>query len=330
MIAEGASRDEPPILEAQQALLLQVLRRAGGEAVSYAELRAAGVELPASVVAELELAGVPIERCHGRARGGPRVLGVRLRESVAGAEPEPKPSAAEPEPEPQPQPESAAAPQVLTEGWTPVRIYRIAPGRALADHTLSSLAAAGGLAARGTRALRARNTRLIAAVGLGAAVVVVAVLVLTNLSGGATHRSAPRPVAHKPTRTQLARVAPSAPKRTPSPSTTTTAPPTPVSPALASQLESQGHSLLASGQYASAVPVLRRALAATGEQANACIQPHSTACLTYAYALYDLGRALRLSGHSAAAVPVLEARLQIDNQRPVVATELQLAREHIG
>ena len=29
-------------------------------------------------------------------------------------------------------------------------------------------------------------------------------------------------------------------------------------------------------------------------------------CLTYAYALYDLGRALRLSGDPAAAVPILE------------------------
>ena len=64
------------------------------------------------------------------------------------------------------------------------------------------------------------------------------------------------------------------------------------------------------------MPVLRRALAATGEQANACVQANSTTCLTYAYALYDLGRALRLSGQSGAAVPVLEARLQIDNQRP--------------
>ena len=30
-------------------------------------------------------------------------------------------------------------------------------------------------------------------------------------------------------------------------------------------------------------------------------------CLTYAYALYDLGRALRLSGDPTAAVPILEA-----------------------
>lgn len=342
MIAGGASRDEPPILEAQQALLLQALRRAGGEPVSYAELRDAGVELPASIVAELELAGVPIERCHGGAHGGRRVLGVRLRESVAAAEAEPGPerstgqSESEPEPRaaqsnpgPEPEPVPRAAAEVSSEGWTPVRIYRTAPGRALADHTLSSLAAAGGLAARGTRALHARDTRLIAAVGVGTAIVVVAVLVLTTLSRGATHTSAPRTVARKPTRTQLTQVAPSAPERTRRTSTAA-APPTPISPALATNLESQGHALLASSQYASAIPVLRRALAATGEQANACLQPNSTTCLTYAYALYDLGRALRLSGHSAAAVPLLEARLQIDNQRPAVAAELQLAREHVG
>jgi hypothetical protein len=63
---------------------------------------------------------------------------------------------------------------------------------------------------------------------------------------------------------------------------------------------------------------------------DVCIQPASATCLTYAYALYDLGRALRLSGDSAAAVPVLEARLQIDNQRATVAAELQLARQQAG
>ena len=96
---------------------------------------------------------------------------------------------------------------------------------------------------------------------------------------------------------------------------------------LATQLESQGHDLVTSGQYTTAVPVLKRALAATGEDVSACVDPDSTMCLTYAYALYDLGRALRLSGNAAAAVPILERRLQIDNQRPTVLAELQLARQ---
>ena len=54
------------------------------------------------------------------------------------------------------------------------------------------------------------------------------------------------------------------------------------------------------------MPILKRAMAATGEDVSACVEPDSTMCLTYAYALYDLGRALRLSGDPAAAVPILE------------------------
>ena len=69
---------------------------------------------------------------------------------------------------------------------------------------------------------------------------------------------------------------------------------------------------------------------ATGEHANACLEPADEACLTYAYALYDLGRALRLSGNPAAAVPLLERRLRIGNQRPTVQAELALARQEAG
>jgi hypothetical protein len=48
--------------------------------------------------------------------------------------------------------------------------------------------------------------------------------------------------------------------------------------------------------------------------------------LTYAYALYDLGRALLLDGDPRAALGVLSERLQIDNQRATVQEELELAR----
>ncbi len=57
------------------------------------------------------------------------------------------------------------------------------------------------------------------------------------------------------------------------------------------------------GNYAAAIPTLRRALRRP---------PPSS--LTYAYALYDLGRALLLSGDPKAAIPVLEQRLKIPNQ----------------
>ena len=108
-------------------------------------------------------------------------------------------------------------------------------------------------------------------------------------------------------------------------------PPTvPVSPALATELEAQGHSLLEAGRYGDAVPVLKRAVLATGETLGACLEPANSTCLTYAYALYDLGRAERLNGEPQAAVPILERRLQIDNQRSTVGAELQLARQGIS
>lgn len=103
-----------------------------------------------------------------------------------------------------------------------------------------------------------------------------------------------------------------------------------MSPALATRLEAQGHRLLGAGRYGDAVPVLKRAVLATGETLGACREPASSTCLTYAYAVYDLGRAVRLSGEPQAAVPILERRLQIDNQRWIVSAELQLDRQGIG
>jgi tetratricopeptide (TPR) repeat protein len=94
----------------------------------------------------------------------------------------------------------------------------------------------------------------------------------------------------------------------------------------AGQLEAHGHSLMESGQYASAIPVLQQAIEATKEQPTTCAQPSSQNCLTYAFALYDLGRALRLNGDAAAAVPILKQRLQINNQHATVAQELALAQ----
>jgi tetratricopeptide (TPR) repeat protein len=104
---------------------------------------------------------------------------------------------------------------------------------------------------------------------------------------------------------------------------------TPSSPAAAAQLQAEGHQLLGQARYSGAVSHLRAALAASGQSLNRCAEPASQACLTYAYALYDLGRALRLDGHPTAAVPVLTERLQIDNQRPTVQYELGLAREQL-
>jgi hypothetical protein len=100
----------------------------------------------------------------------------------------------------------------------------------------------------------------------------------------------------------------------------------PSSPASAAQLQADGHQLLGDGRYAAAIGDLRAALAASGQSVASCAVPASETCLTYAYALYDLGHALRLSGDPGAAVGVLGERLQIDNQVATVREELDLAR----
>jgi tetratricopeptide (TPR) repeat protein len=73
------------------------------------------------------------------------------------------------------------------------------------------------------------------------------------------------------------------------------------------------------GNYQTAIPVLRQAVAAA-----------APASLTYAYALYDLGHSLRLAGDPRAAVPILWRRLQIPNQTGVVRAELTLALRALG
>ncbi len=86
---------------------------------------------------------------------------------------------------------------------------------------------------------------------------------------------------------------------------------------LGAQLNDQGYSLIQSGDYADAVPVLRRAVAAF---------PPGTTDIRYAYALFNLGHALRLAGDPAAAIPILEQRLEIPDQTDVVQRELDAAR----
>jgi Flp pilus assembly protein TadD len=187
---------------------------------------------------------------------------------------------------------------------------------------------------------------VVAAVALLAAIAVTLAVILAGTSGGKTD---PRLTAQHHPRTQRAKAhsrarGTSATSRahhetaqgqtTSTGRHTTTASPqaprlpaTPVSPSRASALEARGHNVLAAGQYATAVRILERAVAATGEHLSSCLEPTTENCLTYAYALFDLGRALLLSGHHSSAVAVLERRLQIDNQRPEVAAQLALARQ---
>jgi hypothetical protein len=318
----------------QQALVLNALRTAAGRPVSFSELRQAGVEFPASIVAELELSGIAIQRC--RVAGG-REPGVRLvlapeppaepaLEPAAAPTAEPIPNstadrtkptrAAPPRANPLPTiPTVAAEPSLAEDDWTRVRRYRASPREGLLLAVL-------------------RPKRLLAPAALVFAIVVVVAIVLTATGLGAGSSPRHERIAQRQRSRPATATTTTHATSTTSATTTTTAtaqaptpPPTPVSLTLAAQLESQGHDLLTSGQYTAAVPILKRAMAATGEHVSACVDPDSTMCLTYAYALYDLGRALRLSGDPTAAVPILEARLQIDNQRPTVLAELALARQ---
>ena len=108
------------------------------------------------------------------------------------------------------------------------------------------------------------------------------------------------------------------------PSDTGPAPP-PSAPASSTptgaELNDQGYALIQSGDYAGAVPILRRAVAAF---------PKGTTDINYAYALFNLGHALRMAGDPAAAIPILEQRLRIPDQTDVVQRELDAARAQLA
>lgn len=87
------------------------------------------------------------------------------------------------------------------------------------------------------------------------------------------------------------------------------------------ELNDQGYILMQDGRYDEAIPLLQRAVDAF---------PEGSQELTYAYALYNLGRSLRLAGRPDEAVPVLEQRLQIPNQTRTVEQELEAARAAAG
>lgn len=274
--------------ERQQALVLDALQAAGGRPVSYDALREAGVEFPASVISELELAGVDVERC----RDGPHVVGVRLRV------PAPAGVAARPD---RPRPIG----ERLPPGRWPPRTGLIAGALLAAALVIAVLAVAGlGGGASGTRSGASRPR---------------AHAVSSRGDRSAAARSGGRRPGHALTRQRARRAG-----------TSEVAQRTPVSAALAAQLEAEGHGFVQAREYGRAVVMLRQALAATGRSLDECLQPVSETCLTYAYALYDLGRALLLGGRAAAAVGVLERRLEIENQRPVVAAELESARRQLG
>jgi tetratricopeptide (TPR) repeat protein len=310
--AEHPAPLEP--LERQQATLLAALRDARGAPVSYAELRHRGIEFPATIVSELALLGVPVERCHGHGSRTRRAVAVRLdpaRDHRAVLS-EPRPDRVDHAAAP------ARDPRADTRPLEPP-VPAVA-GRA----TTRALLAAVALAAVALGAL------LLVALGAGTGGAGAGPSEQRTGSSLAAAANAPRAPVE-----QSARASPQAQLQTQAqsqaqPQLQTQTQVAPVSATLATQLEARGHELLNAGQYADAVPVLRRALSATGESLRWCVRPASEQCLTYAYALYDLGRALLLSGSPVAAVGVLEHRLRIENQQPVVAAELASARRRLG
>ena len=66
-------------LDEEQARLVEILQDAGGRPVSFEQFRAHGIENPAMLAYELEIAGFPIAHVHRRQPGGPPVyVGIRL------------------------------------------------------------------------------------------------------------------------------------------------------------------------------------------------------------------------------------------------------------
>ncbi len=74
----------PSPFDDQQEHLLRILSRRAGEPVTYDELRDAGLEFPAGLIAELELAGVEVDRCRVAVPGGRSVRAVRLPSPIEG------------------------------------------------------------------------------------------------------------------------------------------------------------------------------------------------------------------------------------------------------
>jgi hypothetical protein len=360
-------------LDRQLEDLLARLRAAGGDPVSFDELRAQGIENPALLAYELEVAGIPVGRVplHGGAASPPVAVQLdyddsedtrqmaaielpdhplqRLRSGVErltllladtreeAAELSARASAAvrgraasrEPARPPAPPPPPAATSGA--GGW-----YRGEPKRAAAIAALGLvcltilalvLANLAGSSNGGASALRADTSARRARVKT----VHSAAPVQPAVSTPAAQATPTAPVAPP----QAASATPpastaTAAGQTPPPATTPVPPPASSAgaspPQAAAAMQAQGHRLLAEGQYEQAISQLRGAVSASGQSVAQCAEPSSETCLTYAYALYDLGRALRLDGQTASALAVLGERLQIDNQRPVVEGEIALAR----
>jgi hypothetical protein len=74
------------LVDSQQQRMLERLSRAGVQPVALTELRAGGIDFPATVVSQLELNGYAIERVYDHGR----LAGVRLLDPQPPDEPAPR------------------------------------------------------------------------------------------------------------------------------------------------------------------------------------------------------------------------------------------------
>lgn len=276
----SASERNPRLPEALDAVLARGMAKRPEDRFPTANALAEAVE---SALAQPDTSATTATAVLAAARGASAKTARASTARAAKSAPPAGARRARPRPR-RPAPEPAAP--------TPRRRERRAPRRAIAVAALAAAAVGVALAAgstgnsphtAGSPTARAQST---------------------------VKHSTPRPAAAKPKPKSQADQQSQA---SATPAAATTTPPT------ADTLESQGHALMESGNYTSAIPVLRKALSAA-----------SPASLTYAYALFDLGHSLRLAGDPRAAVPILYKRLQIPNQTDVVRQELQLALRALG
>ena len=71
---DAATIPSMTLADTQQRRMLERLRRAGDQPVTFAELHASGIDFPAAVVSELQLTGYAIDRVYDHGR----LVGVRL------------------------------------------------------------------------------------------------------------------------------------------------------------------------------------------------------------------------------------------------------------
>ncbi|HEY3729338.1 MAG TPA: protein kinase [Solirubrobacteraceae bacterium] len=211
-----------------------------------------------------------------------------------------------------------AAPQYAATGGRRASAWGSRPAPAKGRSAAAAIVPASGSPRRG-----GRMSALVALVLVAIGVALVGIL---GQSGPGSSSTADRATAPKATtrapahhRSKHKQAAASSTTAAVASSTTTAAASSSSAPSGAAALQSQGHQELVDGSYSNAISTLHQALSSA--------DPSS---LTYAYALYDLGRALMLSGDPKDAVPVLEQRLKIPDQTPVVQQTLDQAKRAAG